>query len=64
MKYEPPEGWVREVLEALDIRPEGYAVELENEDTIVLLHYKTHLEVIIRKGAKKEWLSAKKPCSA
>lgn len=57
-----PEGEVVEILEAMDMKPEGFAVELQNEDTIVLIHYRTHLEVTIRKGVKKEWLSTKKPC--
>lgn len=60
--FELPKEDVVEIMEALGIRPEGYAVELQNEDTIALIHYKTHLEVIIRKGVKKEWLSTKKPC--
>ena len=60
--YEVPKADVLEILEALGIRKEGWAVHLQNEDTIVLLHFKTHLEVTIQKGAKKEWLSTKKPC--
>lgn len=63
MQYKPPKGLVLELMEALDINPEGYTVDLEGEDVIVMLHHKTHLEVIIRKGVKKEWLSTKKPCS-
>lgn len=51
-----------ELTEALGIDPNGYTVELEGDDVIVLIHFKTHLEVIIRKGVKKEWLSTKKPC--
>lgn len=35
-----PEGWALEVMEALGIGPEGYAVEFQNDDTIALLHYK------------------------
>lgn len=61
--YEVPKEDVLEILEALGIQAEGWAVNLQNEDTIALLHFKTHLEVIIRKGVKKEWLSTKKPCS-
>lgn len=60
--FEPPKEDVVEIMEALGIHPEGYAVELQNEDTIAMIHYKTHLEVTIRKGAKKEWLSAKSRC--
>lgn len=62
--FEVPKGDVAEIMEALGIQPEGYAVHLQNEDTIALIHYKTHLEVTIRKGVKKEWLSTTKPCSA
>lgn len=61
--FEVPKGEVVEVLEALGMNPDGFAVELQNEDTIALIHYKTHLEVTIRKGVKKDWLSTKKPCS-
>lgn len=60
--FEVPKEDVVEIMEALDIQPEGYALQLQNEDTIALIHFKTHLEVIIRKGVKKEWLSMKKPC--
>ncbi len=60
--FEVPKGEVVEILEALEMKPEGFAVELQNEDTIALIHYKTHLEVTIRKGVKKDWLSTKKPC--
>lgn len=60
--FEVPKGEVVQILEALEINPEGYAVELWNENTLTLIHYKTHLEVTIRKGVKKEWLSTKKPC--
>lgn len=58
-----PDAEVVEIMEALGIKPEGYAVALQNEDTIALIHYRTHLEVTIRKGVKKEWLSTKKPLS-
>ena len=60
--FKPPEGEVAEILEAMDMDPNGFAVELQNEDTIALIHYKTHLEVTIRKGVKKKWLLEKKPC--
>lgn len=60
--FEVPKGEVVQILEALEINPEGYAVEFWNENTLTLIHYKTHLEVTIRKGVKKEWLSTKKPC--
>ena len=60
--FEVPKEDVVEIMEALDINPKGYAVHLQNEDTIALIHFKTHLEVTIRKGVKKEWLSTKKPC--
>lgn len=60
--FEVPKDEVVQILEALEINPEGYAVELRNENTLTLIHYKTHLEVTIRKGVKKEWLSAKRPC--
>lgn len=62
MKHEPPKGLVLELMDALGIDQDGYAVELEGDDVIVLIHFKTHLEVTIRKGVKKEWLSTKKPC--
>lgn len=62
MKHETQKGLTLALMEALGIDPDGYAVELEGEDVIVLIHFKTHLEVIIRKGVKKEWLSTKKPC--
>lgn len=64
MKHEPPKGLVLELMQEMGINPEGYTVELEGEDVIVMIHFKTHLELIIRKGVKKEWLSTKKPCSA
>jgi hypothetical protein len=54
--FEAPEDDVLEILDALGISREGWAVSLKNEDTIVLLHYKTHLEVTIHKGVKKTWL--------
>lgn len=54
--FEVPEGDVLEILDALGISREGWVVSLKNEDTIVLLHYKTHLEVTIHKGVKKTWL--------
>jgi len=60
--FKVPEEDVVEIMEALGIQPEGYAVQLQNEDTIALIHYKTHLEVTIHKGVKKEWLLTKKPC--
>ena len=60
--FKPPEGEVATILEALEMNPDGFAVELQNEDTIALIHYRTHLEVTIRKGVKKEWLSMKKHC--
>lgn len=60
--YEVPKEDVLEILEELGIQKKGWVVRLQNEDTIVLLHFKTHLEVTIHKGVKKEWLSAKKPC--
>ena len=60
--FEVPKGEVVEILKALEMNPEGFALELQNEDTIALIHYKTHLEVTIRKGVKKDWLSTKKPC--
>lgn len=56
MKHEPPKDLTLALMEALGINPDGYTVELEGEDVIVLIHFKTHLEVIIRKGVKKEWL--------
>lgn len=57
MKYTPPEGEVLELLQKLNIKAEGeYTVELESKDTIVLLHYKTRHNVIIRKGDKPTWL--------
>lgn len=62
MKHEPPKDLTLALMEALGINPDGYTVELEGEDVIVLIHFKTHLEVIIRKGVKKEWLQEKKPC--
>lgn len=55
-KYEPPKKDVAEILESLGLNPNEYAVELQTEDTIVLLHYKTHLEVTLRKGVKRDWL--------
>lgn len=62
MKHEPPKDMTLALMEALGIEPDGYTVEMEGEDVIVLIHFKTHLEVIIRKGVKKEWLSTKNPC--
>lgn len=62
-QFDVPKGEVAEILEALGINPEGYAVELHSDDVISMVHFKTHLEVTIRKGVKKEWLSTKKPCS-
>lgn len=61
--YEAPKADVLEILEALGIRKEGWAVRMQSEDTIVLLHFETHLEVTIWKGVKKEWLSTIKHCS-
>lgn len=60
--FEVPQGEVVEILEALGMNPEAFTVELQGEDIIALIHYKTHLEVTIRKGVKKEWLLEKKPC--
>lgn len=60
--FEVPKDQAVEILEELGMNPESFAVELQNEDTIALIHYKTHLEVTIRKGVKKEWLLEKKPC--
>lgn len=54
-KYEIPEDEVLEVMRKLDIRPEGYAVRLVNDHTIVLLHHKTRHEVIISKGDTQGW---------
>lgn len=56
-----PDAEVVEIMTALGIDPKGYAVTLQNEDTIALIHYRTHLEVTIRKGVKKEWLLTKRP---
>lgn len=56
-----PDAEVVEIMTALGIDPKGYAVALQNEDTIALIHYRTHLEVTIRKGVKKEWLLTKRP---
>ncbi len=61
--FEVPKGEVVEILEVLGMNPDSFSVELQNENTIALLHYKTHLEVTIHKGVKKEWLLEKKPCS-
>lgn len=54
--FDVPKEEVLEILDALRIDREGWAVELQNEDVIVLLHFKTHLEVSIRKGVKRTWL--------
>lgn len=54
--FEVPKDDVLEILDALGMSREGWAVELQNEHVIVLLHYKTHLEVSIRKGVKRTWL--------
>ena len=54
--FKVPEGEVLEILDALGMDQKNWAVELQNEDVIVLLHYKTHLEVSIWKGAKRTWL--------
>lgn len=61
--FEVPKGDVAEIMTALGIDPKGYAVALHNDSCIALIHYKTHLEVTIHKGVKKEWLSTTKPCS-
>lgn len=45
-----------EILDALGVSREGWTVELQNDGIIVLLHYKTHLEITIRKGVKRTWL--------
>ena len=54
-KFEPPEGEVLELMQRMKIEPEEYAVRLQNENTIVLLHHKTRHEVYIRKGDKPTW---------
>lgn len=54
--FDVPKGEVLEILDALGIERSGWAVKLRNDDVIVLLHYKTHLEVSIRKGVKRTWL--------
>ena len=53
--FEVPKGEVRELMEKMGIGPEGYAVRLANDSTIVLLHYKTRHEVIISKGDRPTW---------
>ena len=54
--FKTPDEDVLLILDALGIAREGWAVQLQNEDTIVLLHFETHLELIIYKGVKRTWL--------
>lgn len=54
-KFEVPEGEVLEVMRKLGIGPEGYAVRLVNDHTIVLLHHETRHEVMISKGDTPGW---------
>lgn len=52
MDYPVPNEQQEQILAQVEIDPKEVAVKYHNEDTLRLLHYKSGMEIILKKGNK------------